>query len=443
MTAIMWAIIIAARPSFIEPVFPENFLAAVDKNAATVAEKLKKNFVVHFTGPPGTGKTFGVDIIVKKLTNCADFLIHFDETRDNQTMTIYRLSNGKVVYTFPEGANIRVLLTNCAKSSGITINGKSDSPRLSFNQRIVPSLFKIEMKNHKVIVDAINAQMTKWFQLKIASLIAENKAHAEKMAEENSVRIKEIKQLLGSGISNEKRTNLISELKTLTSVSELDLLKRLKDMVTVYTTNVLMHLTLRQYLVIVMSREDNSLAKAMSGMHIGTAWSFLQSQFSQFLGNSLKVFKKDEEASYGIKVESVDPTLFVLLPGYMYTARGMTYYKEGEIPAELPKGAKNVRKCLIVKGENCFSCPLHVTTNKELTSLTVTKLVTLNGARALFGQGTDGIWYHITVETTPFTGAAVFHHQDALIQPILNAGKDFKSESLEKVSISLMMAQAT
>ena len=433
--------LIAARPSFIEPVFPENFLAAVDKNAATVAEKLKKNFVVHFTGPPGTGKTFGVDIIVKKLIGCADFLIHFDETRDNQTMTIYRLSNGKVVYTFPEGANIRVLLTNCAKSSGITINGKSDSPRLSFNKRIVPSLFK--MKNHKVIVDAINAQMTKWFQSKIASLIAENKAHAEKMAEENSVRIKEIKQLLGSDISNEERNEHISKLRILTLVPELDFAKILKDMVTVYTTNVLMHLTLRQYLVIVMSREDNSLAKAMSGMHIGTAWSFLQSQFSQFLGNSLKVFKKDEEASYGIKVESVDPTLFVLLPGYMYTARGMTYYKEGEIPAELPKGAKNVRKCLIVKGENCFSCPLHVTTNKELTSLTVTKLVTLNGARALFGQGTDGIWYHITVETTPFTGAAVFHHQDALIQPILNAGKDFKSESLEKVSISLMMAQAT
>ena len=432
--------ILLKRPSFMKLEFPEAFLKAVDENSKKVAEKLTENFVVHVTGPPGTGKTFGVASVLKELANVADFLIHFDETRNNQKMTIYRLSDGKVVDTVPKGANLRVLLTNCAKSSGIAINGKNNSFKLSFNKRIVPALFK--KKENKVILSSINAQMTEWFLSKTKSQIAENQKVIETMTKQNSLRIKKIKGLLRSADSDLKK-DLLSEMKELQSVPKLNFLEILEEMIMVNTTNVLQHLTLCQYLVIVMSRKNNSLAKAMCGMHVGVASSFLQRQFSHFLGVSFQGFKEDKRMPNGIKVESVDPTLFDLLPGYMCTEKGMTKYCLGEIPTE-KTSKKGIRKCLILKDEENIPHPLHVTTDKNMILLTVTKLVTLNGARALFGKGSDGEWYHITVETTPFTEAAVFHERYSIIKAVLNSEKKFlESNNLEELSKKLMYAEAS
>jgi hypothetical protein len=390
------------RPMDCKVTLPEDHPAIVEatENAKAVVEKFHAGIpVVWLNGPPCTFKSHSVSKILAELSGTEGaYLLVLDETGPNQTATLYCLSTGEETTEFVEGSTLYTLRCNCSKTHGALVSAKN----VLFKNRSMPALertFSPEIA--KALATALNTQVTSWFAHQADESNTKFKEEQNRIAcliKDLSRKINSVKGSSGDPTDLEKeRAGLIALRKKLRSP---DYSEMFCNAVRVQTDNILEHLTVEQYLIMLLSRPSNSLAKALRGIHFNAALRAIKFPHFPKLTNFLKVENLDGYPEWSVK--GVDPFTVNLVPGYIGRKNGQTVYFHGE-PTE-----KGQRRVMIVRGDH-NPVPLHVTTKDNLSSLTLTKEVSIGGAKALFGRGPDGKWYHITVATPIDIPAKVFH----------------------------------
>ena len=380
------------RPMDGKVTLPEDhpaILAAI-KNAMEVVQKFRSGILlVWLNGPPCTFKSYSVIKILAELFGTVGaYLLVLDETGANQTATLYDLGSGKETTEFVEGSRLFTLRCNCAKTPGAAVvNAKN----VEFKNWSMPALERtFTRETAQALATALNTQVTDWFSAQAAESDTNFKQKQKQIADQ-----------IRKSQHEEQRAALIAQKKAL---QKPDFDAMFREAVHVSTCNILGYLTVEQYLIMLLSRSSNSLAKALRGIHFNAALRAIKFPHFPELTEFLKVKELNEYPKPVI--EDIDPSTVRLVPGYIgRNDYGQMVYFRG-LPTE-----ERQRRVLIVRGDNT-PFPFHVTTDAELPSLTLTKLVSIGGAKALFGRGSDGKWYHITVATTIDIPAKVFHRVD-------------------------------
>lgn len=399
------------RPMDCKVTLPEDHPAIVEatENAKAVVEKFHAGIpVVWLNGPPCTFKSHSVSKILAELSGREGaYLLVLDETGQNQTATLYDLSSGELstgeeTTEFVEGSTLFTLRCNCAKTPGAEVSAK----KVLFNNWSMPALERtFSPRIARALATALNTQVTTWFSAHAAESNAKFNEEQNRIARLIGDLSREINSVKGSSgdptYLEGNRAALIAQKKNLRSP---DYGEMFCDAVRVQTDNILNNLTVEQYLIMLLSRPSNSLAKALRGIHFNAALRAIKFPHFPKLTEFLNVRKPDGYPEPIIK--DIDPFTVKLIPGYI----GRNY--NGQMPyfRGLPTD-KRQRRVMIVRGDDT-PFPLHVTTNDNLSSLTLTKVVSIGGAKALFGRGPDGKWYHITVATPIDIPAKVFHLVD-------------------------------
>ena len=397
----------AIRPMDGKVTLPKDHPAIVTatKNTMKVVQKFHSGIpVVWLNGPPCTFKSHSVSKIVAKLSNTdGTYLLVLDETSANQTAKLYDLSSGEETKEFVEGSTLFTLRCNCAKTHGAAV---VNANKVEFKNWSMPALERtFSQETAQALATALNTQVTGWFAHQAAESNTKFNNTQKQIVgqiEKLSVKIKEVEK--DSGDPTTLKEKLKDLIKQKTALPRPNFVEMFREAVHVPTSNILVHLTVEQYLIMLLSRSSNSLAKALRGIHFNAALRAIKFPHFPELTKFLAVKELDEYPEP--VVENLDPFTVRFVPGYIgHNNRRQMCYIRGD-PTE---GSQ--RRVLIVRGDDT-PFPLHVTTDDNLSSLTLTKLVSIGGAKALFGSGPDGKWYHITVATTVDIPAKVFHSVD-------------------------------
>lgn len=397
----------ANRPMDGNPTLHEDHFAIITamKNAMKVVQKFLSGIpVVWLNGAPCTFKSHSVSKILAELSGRkGGYLLVLDETGPNQTAKLYCLRTGNKTTEFVEGSRLFTLRCNCAKTHGA---GEVNAKKVVFKNWSMPALkHTFSQETAQALATALNTQVTSWFAAQAAETntkFNEEKCRIACLIKSLSCEIKKLAKDSAEWVALKKqRDDLIEQKRNLRSP---DYREMFRGAVHVPTSNILEHLTVKQYLIMLLSRPSNSLAKALRGIHFNAALRAIRFPHFPKLTEFLKVEIPEEFPEPIIK--DIDPFTVRLVRGYIgRNDRGQMVYFRGEPTDE------RQRRVLIVRGDD-GPFPFHVTTNDYLSSLKLTKEVSIGGAKALFGLGPDDKWYHITVATTIDIPAKVFHCVD-------------------------------